>query len=286
MSSPKNRTTLVCHVPTALALVIGLLTPAHAQSEARSPAADFTQVVFTGLSWKGHKYLHYSAFIPADELEERIEAGESFDYTISAQPVFDGLVAVNKAVSIPTTARSRRQAYYGPSTLRLYAEPPKADVVEDEEGNIRIITRSDPVAAVQIPGGSREYVILLFPDDTKPDALRAVPVPDDADALPEGGYRFINLSDLRLVGGAESARFTLQPFKSTLMNPEIAEERTFPVRIFNPKRSREKPVYSSRWYHRPTQRILVFIRPSYFVDDAIEIKAIEERPGQREQEPD
>lgn len=145
-------------------------------------------------------------------------------------------------------------------------EPDPADPASKE--------RWEPYATAALPGGSRDYLMILLPNpDGKTCLTRLLPM-DESD-LRWGGTRMVNFTASRLVGQIDGKAFAVPSGDSAVL-PFVAARRSVVDIILAAENQKGREiVFSSKGIFTPTKRTMLFIveKPG---KDGYETRAIDE----------
>jgi hypothetical protein len=272
---------------TRIIVLLSLLaSPAALHAQEGGASSPYPTYVFSTLYWDGQMAFHYTDIVPRSRLTQDPSLGQN----LRQEPKpGDAFVYVNKSTLSGRNFRSSPQRYSGPATIQFFDAPPKTKLVEQEDGTMELTTEPEPVAAVTLPSPDKRW-LLLFSRQEQPTAeghqYKVMVLDDSASSFPMGSYRFINMLDRRVgvkMGSADG--FFLQPRRMRLIDPAMDERGHLPVKFFDARISREKPAYSSIWYHEPTMRLMVFVREGGGRRGYLDVMSIPETESQLERSP-
>ena len=157
------------------------------------------------------------------------------------------------------------------------ADPTKGAVLlrreEPDPSDPAAKPRWTPYASAPVPSGTREVLMIVQPGGD-PKSGQAMVVPMDADALPWGGTRLVNLTPGRLLGMVDGKRFAVEPGDSAVL-PFVASKRAVvDVLIGAERQGKQELVFSSKGIFTPAKRTVLFVLRT--PAGAHETRAIEE----------
>lgn len=134
--------------------------------------------------------------------------------------------------------------------------------------------RWEPYATAPLPGGSRDYLMILLPNPDGKTCLARLISMDESD-LRWGGTRMVNFTSARLVGQVDGKSFAVASGDSTVL-PFVAGRRSVVDIILAAESQKGRElVFSSKGIFTPTKRTMLFIveKPGA---DGYETRAIDE----------
>ncbi len=245
-----------------LATTVGFtLTLGAQQLWAQAPPQPFPTYAFSIISFDSRERFHYSTQIPIQRLTQQPDLQERLR---QLPQLGDFFAYLNKSVFAATSSRSATQAYTGPSTLELFEEAPRTELVEQPDGTIAVITTPPPVARIPLLDPSKRQLLLLSKLDEPNDEgllYEAIVLDDSPTTFPSGSFRIINFldRDVALTFG-NLPRQRVKGRDMTIIPPPAEVPGPMQVNLWDPTVNRERAVYTKVWYYLPSVRQIIFIR--------------------------
>ena len=101
-------------------------------------------------------------------------------------------------------------------------------------------------------------LLLFLPDTTTPLGLRVLALNDDAESVPAGSYRYLNLTPRTLIVSVNKSPYTIAPTADILL-PAIAENGDATVAIGVNYEGKTRLLFSDIWGTSTRTRTLVLI---------------------------
>ena len=184
------------------------------------------------------------------------------------------------SIFLPNGGRSRKYAYYGDPPLTFYREveveeddegkegpenapaPDKIEVEEPEEEKKKKIVHV-PIAHCNFQPEWKEIFLLLFvsvSEDSDPK-YQAHAINFNTTFFPAGTFWFFSRckQPLSLQFGLDKGQ--LPPGGQAMIKARLDEFGDLPMRVFEPKGTAQRKIYSTIWNHNPRTRTLVFFLP-------------------------
>ena len=128
----------------------------------------------------------------------------------------------------------------------------------DDEG---VVIRT-PVLTVPVAEAGKWPLLIFTPDEDVEGGLRCKAIADDLESFPQGSFRFINLTAVKLGIAMGDEMMVMEPREMKTMVVEAGDdpnEATRFIRLVAETKSGPVRIYSNNWVVKPTQRTLVLI---------------------------
>lgn len=154
--------------------------------------------------------------------------------------------AFEKVGGIASNYRTSVFEYVGPAQFQLF----------------RMGENGEPYvyAEVELPVGSSDLMFVLLPSrDSNPSRARLLVYDDSLDGFPSGSYRFVNTTPHRIAGLVGQDKLLLESGKASVVQIDLAQNEYFSVDLRSEQNDVWNPGFSSRWRHRQSTRIIMFL---------------------------
>ncbi|WOO40070.1 hypothetical protein [Rubellicoccus peritrichatus] len=139
--------------------------------------------------------------------------------------------------------RSKPKQYNGPETFSLYKRNPEGDL--------------SVYAQAEIPQGMSNFLAVLIAESS--DTGKLILYNDSTDAFAPGSYCFVNTTPHRIAGLLGKRKMLINPGESAILKPNVAANEYFGIDLRSEQNNVWNPGFSSRWRHRSSTRIMMFL---------------------------
>jgi hypothetical protein len=170
-------------------------------------------------------------------------------------------------VTISTQSRSPVYSYESSVNPVVFGR-----MVPSPDGNQTL----SPVAQAQLDPSSKRLLFVFYKIPTSNDHYGLIALPDNANSIPPGGYRFINFLGVPIVVLIGNVPQTVQPGTALIASPGSTEKPIYPVKVFLRKGTATVLAYSNIWSLEPDKRHLVLVAPSSEMASGVEVHRLSE----------
>ena len=149
------------------------------------------------------------------------------------------------------------------------------------------VTKKDAytaVGSVNISGKGHIPLLLFLPDTTTPLGLRVLALNDDAESVPAGTFRFLNLTTQPLIVSVNKSPYTIAPAADILL-PALAENGDATVAIGVNYQGKTRLLFTDIWGTSTRTRTLVLLYISPGNDGGFTVGRIIDYPNGWKPEP-